>query len=63
MNTKPEWWVEVSVANKDFDPEASWPSFESFAHTHDWDLDCGGDTIEEAVDVMYNLVKEKYGDY
>jgi hypothetical protein len=31
-------------------------------HTHDWDLDCGGDTFEEAIIELANLVKRHYND-
>lgn len=29
-------------------------------HEYDWNLDTGGDTIEECIDNLYNLVKEHY---
>lgn len=52
-NTKLEWWIEFSKLDSVYDDIA----------THYWDLDCGGDTAEEAIDNLCNLVKEKYGDY
>ncbi|AUR89280.1 hypothetical protein NVP1121O_252 [Vibrio phage 1.121.O._10N.286.46.C4] len=52
-NTKSEWWVEFSKLDSEEDE----------GHTHYWDLDCGGDTAEEAIDTLYGLVKAIYGDY
>lgn len=34
-----------------------------FGASHDIDLDCGGDTFEQAIVVLANLVLQKYGDY
>ena len=31
-------------------------------YTHDIDLDCGGDTFEEAIIELAKLVKKYYGD-
>lgn len=63
LNTKQQWWVEVNVANPDFEPDAVFPDDKSFKHSHDWELDCGGDTAEEAIDTLHSLVIEHYGDY
>lgn len=63
LNTKQQWWVEVNVANSYFDPKAVFPDDKSFERSHDWELDCGGNTAEEAVDKLYELVVNKYGDY
>ena len=62
-NTKLEWWIECNVANEDFNPSAEFPDFESFRRYHDTILDCGGNTAEEAIDNLYNLVIKHYGDY
>ena len=53
LNSKQQWWIEVSHY-EDTQDEMS---------THDWELDCGGDSAEEAVAVLYKLVLEHYGDY
>lgn len=53
LNTKYEWWVEFSKLDKISDG----------IETHYWELDCGGDTAEEAINNLYNLVKDKYGEY
>jgi hypothetical protein len=63
LNTRQEWWVEVSVANKDFDLAAKFPEDNSFEHFHDWQLDCRGDSAEAAIDRLYELVLCNYGDY
>ncbi|CAH9011911.1 conserved hypothetical protein [Vibrio phage 249E41-1] len=58
-NTEQNWWVEVSSANKDYNPNdpTDHPS------CHDWNLDTGGTTAEEAIDKLYELVLKHYGDY
>lgn len=56
LNTEPQWWVEVSK----FDNHNDW---EEGIPTHYWELDCSGNTAEEAIDNLYNLVMEQYGDY
>lgn len=48
LNTKPEYWLECGPYKKD-------------AQTHDIDLDCGGETMEEAIIELAKLVKKKYG--
>ena len=50
-NTKVEIWLEHGPY------DAEWGGC-----THDIDLDCGGDTFEEAIIKLAQLVKEKYGD-
>lgn len=54
-NTKLEWWIEGGPHS--YDPE------QGLTCAHDWDLDCGGDTAEQAVLIFCGLVYEKYGDY
>lgn len=56
LNTKLQFWVELMIPYYDED-------FNQHTHAHDWDMDCGGDTWEEAVEALYNLVLIKYGDY
>lgn len=34
-----------------------------FTSTHDWKLDCGGDTFEEAIIELANLVFKHHGTY
>ena len=48
-NTKVEIWLEC------------FPDDEN-GRFHDIDLDCGGDTYEEAIIKLASLVKKKYGD-
>lgn len=55
-NTKLVWWVETLIYQWD-------GSIGEYISVHDWDLDCGGDTAEEAVSALYELVKGKYGGY
>lgn len=53
-NTKVQIWIEHGPWEKHDDgfPE----------HCHDFDLDCGGDTFEEAIIKLANLVKKHYTD-
>ena len=51
-NTKIQVWLEHG-------PWESQPN--SFPqHTHDWDLDCGGDTFEDAIIELAKLVQKYY---
>ena len=43
-------WVEVSYLDADFES------------VHDWDLDCGGETAEDAINNLYDLVVAKFGE-
>lgn len=56
LNTKLRFWVELMIPF--FDEQ-----FQKHCHAHDYEVDCGGDTWEEAVENLYQLVLEKYGDY
>lgn len=51
-NTKVQVWLECFPYNENVDVD------ERF---HDTDLDCGGDTFEDAIITLSKLVKEKYG--
>ena len=48
LNTKVEIWLEMGR----YDKTCRW---------HDIDLDCGGDTYEEAIIQLANNVKDQYG--
>lgn len=56
LNTKLQFWVELMIPY--FDEQLN-----QHCHSHDWEMDCGGDTWEEAVQKLYELVLQKYGDY
>ena len=51
-NTKVEYWVELSYLDLDED-----------IMCHDYRFDCGGDSYEEAVEALFQLVYDKFGDY
>lgn len=53
LNTKFQWWVELSKIDSSEDEHP----------THFWELDCGGDTAEEAINTLYELVLAQYGEY
>lgn len=56
LNQTLQLWVEMMIPYYDVD-ECQW------RHKHDMELDCGGFTWEEAIDNLYLLVLEHYGDY
>lgn len=67
-NTKTEVWLKCG-AIQDPTPDSIKHNFATeedlnYGHpTHDFDLDCGGDTFEEAILKLANLVVEHYGDW
>lgn len=56
LNTKHQLWVEVMVPHYDEDTKL-------WGHAHDWTCDTGGDTWEEMIEKLYDLIVEKYGEY
>ncbi len=53
LNTHLRWWVEYHKTDEGENDE----------FTHFYKLDCGGDTAEEAIDKLYELILKEYGDY
>ena len=51
-NTKVEYWAEISYLDLDED-----------IMCHDYRFDCGGDSYEEAVEALFQLVYNEFGDY
>lgn len=47
-----EYWVELSYLDLDED-----------IMCHDYLFDCGGDSYGEAVEALFQLVYNKFGDY
>ena len=37
--------------------------YDKLVHYHDWKLDCGAPTFDEAIVKLANLVLKEYGDY
>lgn len=56
-NTKLQFWVECGGTCMPDEDNTHANTF------HDWNLDCGGDTWEGAVEALYALVKKHYGEY
>ena len=54
-NTEFAWWIEVCHPCEFEDS--------GIVNSHNWKLDCGGTTPEEAIMVLYKNVLEQYGDY
>lgn len=62
LNTKLRFWVEVIIPGWYTEKEMKEYHMQSPYHTiHDWELDCGGDTYNEAVINVYNKFIAKYG--
>jgi hypothetical protein len=55
LNTKTQIWLEFGGMDED--------EYFGVIPCHDIDLDCGGDTFEEAIIKLANLVLKKYGNY
>jgi len=54
-NTHVEWWIECGEYVDD--------EHHGLMPSHDYNLDCGGDTVEEAFINLKALVLKHYGDY
>ena len=66
LNTKTMVWLECGGYSDITSHEmeiADSKSLLSGWRTHDWDLDCGADTFEDAIMALAKDVMEKYGDY
>lgn len=68
LNTQVEIWLEAGpygdpVAAQEQFPEGFPDNWADGVPSHDYELDCGGDTYEEAIITMASNVKKKYGDY
>jgi len=66
LNTKFQVWVEaggwMDQSEEDWEPTGGWNEHNKWAHCHDMDLDCGGDTVEEALLELAVRVKFYYND-
>lgn len=56
-NTLTQVWLESGDTSYVGEP------FNQYVPSHDYKLDCGGNTFEEAVIELYNLVRDNYGEY
>lgn len=63
-NTSFEVWLEHGcvhdLTNDDFTPDSEW---DKYTCSHDWDLDCGGPNLDEALIELAMRVKHFYGEY
>ena len=57
LNTQFQFWVEFMYN------DGSDPFIPDHKRGHDWNFDCGGNTYEEAISTLYDLVIKKFGDY
>lgn len=66
-NTHVRFWLEVgpweAPTEEELENDTYWGDDWEGTPTHDYELDCGGDTYEEAIIKMAEKVREKYGDY
>ena len=69
LNTHFEVWIEfgppVDVSKDGYvnEPEGGWGQYNKYHSSHDPRLDCGGDTLDEALLELALRVKHYYGDY
>lgn len=69
LNTQIAYWIELFVVGltdefKDDNIDNLWHITNDMTEScHEWELDCGGWTADEAIEKMYDNVLEKYGDY
>ncbi|WPJ50477.1 hypothetical protein RCIP0023_00435 [Klebsiella phage RCIP0023] len=54
LNTKVQYWIEFYIPVQE---DGKWDI------AHDYKHDCGGDTMDEAIDCLYNSVLNEYGNY
>jgi hypothetical protein len=54
-------WLELGPESYDYDGDGFDET--TLQQTHDWHLDCGGPTFDEALVTLANKVLAKYGDY
>lgn len=60
-NVHTECWLELGPVKYEY--AAEWEDETYEAHYHDWRLDCGGSTFDEALVRLAKLVLRHYGDY
>lgn len=60
LNTKPEVWIEAGP----YVDTSEWnsPGIDRWMKSHDYRLDCGGNTLEEALCNLSSLVHKYYTD-
>lgn len=57
LNTHTRVWLECGGFIFD-----KWSGANKYVNSHDMDLDCAGDTFEEAIIILANLVWNKFGE-
>ena len=56
-------WLEFGRLQYDSDTLETRGQLDHINHNHDWELDCGGPTFDEALVKLANNVLKYYGDY
>lgn len=61
-NTLVQVWIETGAWHmpEDYPEEDRWQISKDGIQNHDYDLDCGGNSFEDAIIELAKLVKEKY---
>lgn len=62
-NTQPEVWLEIGPWVEPSAQDFMLGDWDTGVPSHDYNLDCGAQTFEEAILKLADLVKEHYGDY
>lgn len=68
LNTHSEIWIEggppFDMSKEDYiaEPAEGWNATNRWMHSHDYRLDCGGDTLEEALLKFVAHIKYYYND-
>jgi len=61
MNTVVDVWLEFGPESYGYDGDGFDET--TLQQSHDWELDCGGPTFDQAIVKLANQVQVKYGDY
>lgn len=62
-NVYTECWLEFGQIKYDSDTLETREQLDHIIHGHDWELDCGAPTFDEAIVKLANNVLQYYGDY
>jgi len=61
-NTEVAFWIEFSYYDRVSEEDREWFN-DDVVSFHDWEMDCGAETYEGAIELLFNMIYDKYGDY
>jgi len=61
-NTEVAFWIEFNYYDRVSEEDRGWFN-EDIVSFHDWEMDCGAETYEGAIELLFNMIYDKYGDY